>query len=64
MTTQRQSSAVNLQFGITLLPIEELTDKVEHLLERRLTSEECKFLVLASESLKGNPLFKAKAGAA
>lgn len=64
MTTQRQSNAVNLQFGMTLLSFEELTHKVEHLLERRLTREECTFIALVRESLKGDPLFKAKAGAA
>ena len=48
------------------MSIEELTKKVEHLLERTLTREECKFLVLASGSLEsdGKPLSKAKAGAA
>ena len=64
MTTQPQSSTS--YFGVTLVSIEELTKKVEHLLERTLTREECKFLVLASGSLesKRKPLSKAKAGAA
>ena len=48
------------------MSIEELTKKVEHLLERSLTREECKFLILASGSLESNRklLSKAKAGAA
>ncbi len=66
MTTQRQSGTLHVQFGVTLVSIEELTKKVEHLLERTLTREECRFLVLASGLLESNgkPLSKAKAGAA
>jgi hypothetical protein len=66
MTTQRQSGTLHLQFGVLLVSIEELTKKVEHVLERTLTSEECKFFVLASGLLESNgkPLSKAKAGAA
>lgn len=66
MTTQRQSGTLRLQFGVTLVSIEELTKKVEHLLERTLTREECRFLVLANGWLgsNGKPLSKAKAGAA
>jgi hypothetical protein len=66
MTTQRKSGTLHLQFGVTLVLIEELTKKVEYLLERTLTGEESKFLVLASGSLESNrkPLSKAQAGAA
>jgi|HubBroStandDraft_6_1064221.scaffolds.fasta_scaffold300414_1 hypothetical protein len=66
MTTQRQSTTLDLQFGVTLMSIEDLSKKVEHLLERKLTGEECKFLALASGLLESNrkPLWKAKAGAA
>lgn len=66
MTSQTQSGTLHFQSGVTLVSIEELTKKVEHLLERTLTREECKFLVLASGLLESNgrPLSKAKAGAA
>jgi hypothetical protein len=66
MTTQSQSGTLHLHFGVTLVSVEELTYKVEHLLERNLTGEECKFLALASGLLESNgkPLSKAKAGAA
>jgi cation diffusion facilitator CzcD-associated flavoprotein CzcO len=66
MTTERQSGTLHFQFGVTRVSIEELTKKVEHLLERTLTREECRFLVLASGLLESNgkPLSKAKAGAA
>ena len=66
MTIQRHSSTFQLQFGVTLVSIEELTKKMEYLLERTLTEEECKFLVLASGLLESNGkrLSKAKAGAA
>jgi hypothetical protein len=66
MTTQSQSGTLHVQFGATLVSIEELTKTVEHLLERTLTREECRFLVLASDWLESNrkPLSKAKAGAA
>ena len=57
---------LHVPFGVTLVFIKEITEKVEYLLERTLTSEEYKFLVLASGSLmsNGKPLSKAKAGAA
>lgn len=67
MTTQTQSSTLHLQSGVTtFVSIEELTEKVEHLLERTLTREERSFLVLANGLLESNgkPLSKAKAGAA
>jgi hypothetical protein len=67
MTSQRQS-AINLhsQVGATLGLIEELTKKVEHLLQRRLRREERTFLALATESSKSNakPLSKSGAGTA
>jgi hypothetical protein len=45
---------------------EELTRKVEHLLDRALTKEERKFLVLACGSLESNgePPSEAQVGAA
>ena len=66
MTTQQQSTTSDVKFGVTLMSIKELSKKVEHLLERKLTGEECKFLALASGLLESNrkPLWKAKAGAA
>lgn len=66
MTTQKQSGSIHSRFGLTLMPIEELTNKVEHLLERTLTGKEQEFLVLANGLLESNakPLSKAKAGAA
>ena len=42
MTTQRIGT-LHLQFGVTLMSVEELTKKVEHLLERTLTREEYRF---------------------
>lgn len=66
MTTQRQSGTLHSGFGVTRVSIEELTEKVEYVLERTLTTEERKFIVLANGLLEstGNPLSKAKAGAA
>lgn len=66
MTIERQSDNLDLQFGANLASFEELAKKIEDLLERTLTREEGKFLVLAGGVLELNrkPLSKAKAGAA
>lgn len=64
MTSQKQSVSLQPCLALCFVSADELTSKVEHLLERTLTNEECKFLVLASGLLESNgkPLSRAKAG--
>ena len=66
MTTQKQFASLQPSLALSFVPADEITSKVEHLLERTLTGEERKFLVLASGMLEssGKPLSRARAGAA